>query len=131
MGTLITVAQSTENVTRLQGSRSASTAGRKSDILQGHKEGLTLDVGERNVHAAGVEVVGVTVLAGVLHGEQTVEKTVGEVLDTLGVVLLQQLAPILVPNDAKHVRCEEGMIREVAVYQQGVLVTGLQKAMHV
>lgn len=88
VGALITVTQSTENVTRLQRSRRASTARRKCNILQGHQEGLTLDIGERNVHAAGVKVVGITVLAGVLHGEQTVEKTVGEVLDTLGVVLL-------------------------------------------
>lgn len=103
---LITVAQGTENVTGLQRSRSASTARRKSNVLEGHEERLTLDVGERNVHAAGVEVVGITVLAGVLHGEQTVEKTVGEVLDTLGIVLLQQLASVIVPNDARRIGYE-------------------------
>lgn len=84
---LVAVSKGSEDVTGLQRGRSTGTARRQRNVLEGHQEGLALNVGKRHVDAAGVEGVGRTVLGGVLHGKKAVEQTVREVLDTLGVVL--------------------------------------------
>lgn len=71
VGTLIACTQSPEHVTRLQRRRGTRTTRRQGNVLQGHQKGLALNVRERNVHAARVVVVGVSVEVGVLHRQET------------------------------------------------------------
>lgn len=84
---LVAAAQSMQDVAGLEGGRSASTAGRQGNVLEGHQKRLALDVGERDVHTAGVVMLGVTIQSGVIHREQTLGKALGEALDVLGIVL--------------------------------------------
>lgn len=84
---LVAAAQSTQDVAGLEGGRSASTAGRQGNVLEGHQKRLTLDVGERDVHTAGVVMLGVTIQSSVLHREQSLGEALGETLDVLGIVL--------------------------------------------
>ncbi|KFY09440.1 hypothetical protein V492_05495 [Pseudogymnoascus sp. VKM F-4246] len=84
---LVAAAERAEHVAGLERGGGAGTAGGEGDVLEGHEEGFTLDVGEGDVDAAGVKVVRVAVLGGVLHGEEAGEEAVRELLDVLGVVL--------------------------------------------
>jgi hypothetical protein len=84
---LVAAAERAEHVAGLQRGGGACAAGGEGDVLQCHEEGFALYVGEGDVDAAGVEVVGVAVLGGVFHGEEAGEEAVGEFLDVLGVVL--------------------------------------------
>jgi hypothetical protein len=81
VSTLVAVSESSKNVTGLERGRSACTAGRQSNVLESHEKGFTFDVGKRNINAAGIECVAVTVLLGVLHRKEAAEKSVGEALD--------------------------------------------------
>lgn len=84
---LVAAAECAEHVAGLQRGGGACAAGGQGNVLEGHEEGFTLDVGEGDVDAAGVEVVGVAVLGGVFHGHEAGEEAVGEFLDVFGVVL--------------------------------------------
>lgn len=85
--TLITVSEGSQYVARLQGSRCAGTARRQCNVLESHQQRLTLYVGKRNVDAAGVEGLRIAVLCSMLHGQETIQQPVGQVLDALRVVL--------------------------------------------
>lgn len=61
VGALVAAAQGTQDVAGLQGGRSAGTTRGQGNVLEGHQERLTLDIGERDVHTAGVVMLGVTV----------------------------------------------------------------------
>ena len=87
VGTLVAASQGTQDIAGLQRGRSAGTTRRQGNVLESHQERLTLDIGERDVHTAGVVVLGVTVQGGVLHGEQALGEALGETLHMLGVVL--------------------------------------------
>lgn len=89
VGTLVAVAQCTKNVTGLEGGRRASTAGRKSDVLQGHEQRLALNIRKGDIDTSRVEVLRVTILGRMLQSQEAVEKSVGEVLDALRIVLLK------------------------------------------
>lgn len=87
VGALIAASKGTQDIAGLQGGRCAGTTGRQGNVLESHQERLTLDIGERDVHTAGVVVLGVTIQSGVLHGEQTLGEALGETLHVLGVIL--------------------------------------------
>lgn len=75
MGALVATSQGTQDVTWFQRSRGAGTTRGQSNVFQGHQKRLTLDVGERDVHATRVVSLGVTIKGRVLHAEKTVAKT--------------------------------------------------------
>lgn len=75
VGALVAATQGAENVAGLQGGGGTGTTGRQSDVLQSHQKGFTLDIGEGDVHTAGVVVVGVTVQYGVLHRQEALAQT--------------------------------------------------------
>lgn len=85
---LVTAAECAENVRWLEGSGGTRTTGRQRNVLQSHKKGLSLDVGEGNVDATWVEGISVSVLGGVLHGQKSVQETIRKLLDVLGVILI-------------------------------------------
>ena len=74
---LVTVAERPQDVARLQRGRRAGAARRQRDVLERHQKRLALYVRERYVHASRVEMVRVAVLGCVLHGEKTLQQTVG------------------------------------------------------
>ena len=63
---LITAAKSTKNVTWFKGCWCASAAWRQGDIFQGHQKRLSLHIGKGYIHTSWVEMVGVSILRGVL-----------------------------------------------------------------
>lgn len=83
MGGLVTAAERAEHVGWLEGGGGTRTAGRQSNVFQGHEEGLSFDVGKRNVDATWVEGVFVSVLGGVLHGQKTIQELIRKLLDVL------------------------------------------------
>jgi hypothetical protein len=89
---LVAVTESTEDVGWLKRGRCASRAGRQGNVLESHQERFTLDIGEGNVDAARVVLGGVSVEGGVLHCEETVGQTLGELGNALGIVLVVMLA---------------------------------------
>ena len=88
MGGLVTTAEGAEDVGWLEGGGGTSGTGGKGNVLECHEERLSLNVGEGNVDATWVEGVLVSVLGGVLHGQQPVQEFVRKLLDVLAVVLV-------------------------------------------
>ena len=74
MCAFVTVPQSLEHIARLERGRGACRAGRESDVFESHEEGFAFDVGEGNVDAAWVEMVGGSVLGSVFHREEAVQE---------------------------------------------------------
>lgn len=87
VGALVGVTQSTQHVAGLEGRGCTSGSRGQGDVLERHEEGFALDVGEGDVHAAGVVSAGVAVLRGVFHGKEAVEEALRESGDVLGVIL--------------------------------------------
>ena len=88
VGGLVTASECAEDVGWLKGGGGTSGTGRKSNVLECHEERLSLNVGKGNVDATRVEGVLISVLGGVLHGQQSVQEFVRKLLDVLAVVLV-------------------------------------------
>ena len=94
MRAFVTVAQSAQDVARLERGGRTRASGRESDIFEGHEERFTFHVGERYVDAAWVKVFGGSVLGGVFEAEEAFEKAGGEFADTLRVILFMMMIMI-------------------------------------
>lgn len=89
---LITAAERSEDVARLEGCGGAGTTRRKGDILESHQERLAFDVRKRDVDTARVVARRITVQSSVLHAKEAISELLGERSDALAVILLPKSA---------------------------------------
>ena len=85
--TFVAVAQSAQDVARLERGGCARAPRRESDVFESHEERFAFHVGERYVDAAWVEVFGGAVLGGMFEAEEAFKEAGGEFADTLGIIL--------------------------------------------
>lgn len=85
---LITCPERTQHIAGLKRGGRAGTAGREGNVLQRHEKRLTLDVGERHVHAAGVMALTIAVECRMLERKQALKQPVREGSDVLVIILI-------------------------------------------
>ena len=96
VGEILVGTDGSEDVAGLEGGRRARRPGAQRDVLEGHEQGLALDVREAEVDDPGVRVIGVAVEDHVGQVcRQLIDQLLAETLHVLGVVfhlLLRELA---------------------------------------